>query len=80
MKYLKPLYKKGFKAMNFNEFELHYNNWKEESKEELRRKGYLNKIINNCDICEDGSVYFVNLYYTPKDFVTRWENSKHYCK
>ena len=55
-----------------------YRAWKDNCKQELREKGYSMQEINDCDICEDGSVYFGNLSQTQKNFVTSWEDSAHF--
>jgi len=57
-----------------------YEDWKLDCMDELYEKGYSAEEINNCEICEDGSVHFHKSFYgiTSAGFVTPWEKSEHW--
>ncbi len=56
-------------------FEIHYSLWLDDCKQELKEKGLGNEDV---DICENGQIYFGNLFITEKEYVTPWEKSRHF--
>jgi len=50
--------------------------WLKHCQDQLKEMGYTEEEVNNCDICDNGQVYFGNLSMTEKGFVTPFEDWK----
>ena len=48
-----------------------YEQWKEQANSELIKMGHKPE---NCEVCENGSVYFGNMAFTESNYVTSFED------